>query len=116
MIADSPVHRRQRVVARQHIPGLAVLSSLRQIEPSLDVFARWTRMIAGWQQVNIDGPPLADGARAPHAGQIWERRHVVRLERHSLPSVLGRREFRPSSALHGASALAGQSIILAPTD
>ena len=115
VVADPPVHRGQRVVARQHVPGLAVLSSLRQIEPSLDVLARRTGMIAGRQQINIDGPPQADRTRAPHAGQIRERRHVVGLARHSLPSVLGRREFRPSSALHGASALAGQSIILAPT-
>ncbi len=60
MVADPPMHRRQRVVAHDRVPGLPVFPRLRQIEPCLDVLAGWAGVIAGRHEVDIDRPPGAN--------------------------------------------------------
>ena len=70
MIADATVHGRQRVVAQDRLPGLAVLAGLRQIEPGLHVLAGRAGVVAGRQQVDIDRPPRAHGTRALFAQQV----------------------------------------------
>jgi hypothetical protein len=54
VIADTSVHRRQRVVADQRFPCGAVLSRLRQCEPRLDVLTGGAGRVAGRKQVDIN--------------------------------------------------------------
>ena len=51
MVADPAMHGRHRVVAHQHVPGLAVLAGLRQRQPGLDILAGRTGVVARRQQV-----------------------------------------------------------------
>jgi hypothetical protein len=44
---------REGVISNQQFPGRTVFSRLRQREPSLDVFARWTCVIARRHQVEV---------------------------------------------------------------
>ena len=65
MIADPPMHRRQRVVGDEGPPRFLEAPALRQAEPGLNVLAGGTGMIARRQQVVVHRPP------APHRPVVW---------------------------------------------
>jgi hypothetical protein len=77
MIADTPVHCRQWIVADQRFPCGAVLSSLRQCEPRLDVLAGRAGGVAGRKQVDIDRMLMTNRASPSLAGEIDHGRHVA---------------------------------------
>ena len=72
MIADAAHHRGQRIVLRQHAPGVFVVAGFGVIEPGLDVLAGRAGVVAGRQTIDIDRP-----LGAPGAGLVGEARADV---------------------------------------
>jgi hypothetical protein len=105
VIADAPVHRRQRVVADERFPGGAKLAGLGEREPSPDVLARRAGVVAGRQQIDIDGPPRAERACASLARRINERRQVASIGRHGdaqLPALPRRRKWASNESIRSS--------------
>jgi hypothetical protein len=83
MVAHPAVNARHRVVFGQTLPGFLEATGLRVGQPSLDIFARWTGIIASRQQIHINRP--LDALRADIAlflRQIQRARHIDRLVSH----------------------------------
>ena len=73
------MHARHRVVADQRLPSFAVLARLREVEPGLDVFAGGAGMVAGRQQINIDGTAGTRRAGSLVTGQVDDRGDIARF-------------------------------------
>jgi hypothetical protein len=58
------MHGRHGIFPYQRLPGLFMMPSLRMGQPGLDVLAGRTRLIAGWQEIDINGTAAAPGAGA----------------------------------------------------
>src|SRR6516162_3460130 len=87
VIAHATMHRRERIVFCEGFPGRAELARLRQREPSLDVFSRRARIVAGRQQVNVNWSPGSDGAGSFLARQIDQRCDIGFRVSHLIVSV-----------------------------
>src|SRR6516162_11020390 len=109
VIADAAVHGRHRIVANEHLPGVAILPSLRQGKPGLDVLAGRTRVIAGRQQVDVNRAPGSNRACPLLPGQIHDWRHVVWF----VPHV---RLLRASALVRLAAARQGRYDVVAAED
>ena len=68
MIADPAVHRRERVVANQPLPGLPVLAGLREAQPALDVLPCRAGVVTKRQQIDIDRMGTARRSPLPAGG------------------------------------------------
>ena len=77
VVADPPVHRRQRVVPHQVLPSLLVPAGLCEVQPTLNVLAGGTGAVTGRQEVVVDRMGAARRTRLPPAGHIDRRAHVV---------------------------------------
>ena len=64
VIADTPVHRGQGVVADDDLPGVAIAAGLRFAQPRLDVLAGRTGVVARRQPVHVERPHRADRRHA----------------------------------------------------
>src|SRR5690606_27899846 len=64
VVADAAHRSGQRVVPREHAPGLLVVAGLRVEQPALDVLARRAGVVAGRQPVHVLRAHGAPGARA----------------------------------------------------
>ena len=62
VIADAPHHGGQRIVLREHAPGVFVIAGFGVVEPGLDILAGRAGVIARRQAVDIDRPHGAPGA------------------------------------------------------
>ena len=109
VIADATVHRRQRVIADEGVPGGAKLSCLRKGKPSLDVLSGRASIVAGRQEVDIDWPPAPKRTRPFRAGEVRERGHVGLFLLHRVASVLDGFFQRDAPYLSAASASAGRA-------
>jgi hypothetical protein len=89
VIADTSVHRRQRVVADQRFPCGAVLSRLRQGEPRLDVLARGTGRVAGRKQVDINRSLMTYCASPSLASEIDRGSHIASEAIHLASPTIG---------------------------
>ena len=106
MVADPAVDTRHRVVLGQTLPSLLETARLRVRQPSLDVLARRTGVVAGGQQIHVDRP--LDALRADVAllvRQIQRTRHIDGLVSHraSLRDRLVVRDNLPLSSWTEAS-------------
>lgn len=97
VIADPAVHRRQGIITNQNVPSLAIFSRPRQIEPSLDIFTCRARVVAGRQQIDINGTFRTNRACTALTRQVNLPRYVRQPANHGrthdqfdgLPEELG---------------------------
>ena len=76
VVADPAVHGRQRIVADERLPSLAIAVQPAQGEPSLDVLAGRAGMIAGRQEIDIDRTARAHRSGARLRDQVDDRREI----------------------------------------
>ena len=82
VIADTAVHRRQRIVHRQNAPGFLVTICLHLGKPGLNILAGGAGMVAGWQEIDIDWPTDAERTRAFFLAEIRLDGQIARLSTH----------------------------------
>ena len=88
VIADPTVDCWHGVVGDQLTPRLLVVAGFDAGQPSLNVLARWTARVAGWQQVDVERPttPHRSSARTG-VQQVRQRREVPRNHGRAEPAT-----------------------------
>jgi alkylation response protein AidB-like acyl-CoA dehydrogenase len=79
VVADATVDGRERVVVREHPPGLLVLADPGVRQPALDVLARRAGVVARGQQVDIHRTLRPHRARTQPGLPEWGERGEVAL-------------------------------------
>ena len=76
VVADPPVYSGHGIVADKRLPSVAMLSSLNQGKPRLNVLAGRAGMIAGRQEIGIHRTSGSHRSGAQLRDQVDDRRDV----------------------------------------
>ena len=82
VIAYAPVDGRKRVGLNEKLPCSLFIPLDDLAQPALDVFARWTCLVTGREEILVDGPSQADGSRRTALGEIWRDGEITVFDGH----------------------------------